>query len=97
MYEHTLMALSVKNPLAMQAGDLGLIPGSGRFPGEENVNPLQYSCLGNLMERGDWPASVLRVAKNQTCFKWDNPFAETIGFAQFPQLFNSLSRLAHKK
>ena len=35
-----------------EAGDLGLIPGSGRSPGEENDNPLQYSCLGNLMDRG---------------------------------------------
>ena len=34
------------------AGDLGLIPGSGRFPREGNGNPLQYSCLENLMDRG---------------------------------------------
>ena len=34
------------------AGDLGSIPGSGRFPGEGNGNPLQYSCLENLMDRG---------------------------------------------
>ena len=36
------------------AGDLGSIPGSGRSPGEGNGNPLQYSCLENLMDRGDW-------------------------------------------
>ena len=36
------------------AGDVGLIPGSGRAPGGGNGNPLQYSCLGNLMERGIW-------------------------------------------
>ena len=36
------------------AGDLGLIPGSGRFPGEGNGNPLQYSCLENPMDRGAW-------------------------------------------
>ena len=35
-------------------GDLGSIPGSGRSPGEGNGNPLQYSCLENLMERGAW-------------------------------------------
>ena len=35
-----------------QARDEGLIPGSGRCPGEGNGNPLQYSCLGNLMDRG---------------------------------------------
>ena len=36
---------------ACYAGVLGLIPGSGRFPGKENDNPLQYSCLGNPMDR----------------------------------------------
>ena len=36
---------------AYNAGDLGLIPGSGRSPGEGNGNPLQYSCLENLMDR----------------------------------------------
>ena len=37
---------------ACNAGDVGLIPGSGRLPGEENGNPLQYSCLENPMDRG---------------------------------------------
>ena len=36
------------------AGDLGSIPGSGRFPGEGNGNPLQYSCLENPMDGGAW-------------------------------------------
>ena len=36
------------------AGDLGSIPGSGKFPGEGNGNPLQYSCLENPMDRGAW-------------------------------------------
>ena len=39
---------------ACNAGDLGSIPGSGRSPGEENGNPLQYSCLENSMDRGAW-------------------------------------------
>ena len=43
---------------ACKAGDLGLIPGSGRSPGEGNGNPLQYSCLENPMDRGDWWATV---------------------------------------
>ena len=43
----------VKNPPA-NAGNMGSIPGSGRSPGEENGNPLQYSCLGNPKERGSW-------------------------------------------
>jgi len=42
-----------KNPPA-SAGDVGSIPGSGRFPGEGNGNPLQYSYLGNPMDRGAW-------------------------------------------
>ena len=36
------------------ARDVGLIPGSGRFTGEENGNPFQYSCLGNTMDREAW-------------------------------------------
>ena len=46
----------VKNPPASagDTGDTGLIPGSGRSPGGGNGNPLQYSCLGNLMNRGAW-------------------------------------------
>ena len=47
-------------------GDTGLIPGSGRSPGEENGNPLQYSCLGNTMDRGAWWAIVQRVSKSPT-------------------------------
>ena len=40
------------------ARDMGLIPGSGRSPGEGSDNPLQYSCLGNPMNRGAWRATV---------------------------------------
>ena len=49
--------------------DTGLIPGSGRFPGEGNGNPLQYSCLGNTMDRGAQWATVQRVAKSWTRLK----------------------------
>ena len=52
----------VKNPPA-NAGDVGLIPGSGRSPGEGNGNPLQYSCLENLMDRRTWQATVHGVAE----------------------------------
>ena len=48
---------------ACNAGDLGSIPGSGRSPGEENGNLLQYSCLGNPMDRGVWRATVHGVTK----------------------------------
>ena len=40
------------------AGNPGLIVWSGSSPGEWNGNPLQYSCLGNLMDRGGWPVTV---------------------------------------
>ena len=51
---------------ARNVGDLGLIPGSGRSPGEGNGNPLQYSCLENSMDRGAWWATVHGVTKIQT-------------------------------
>ena len=44
------------------SGDLGLIPVSGRSPGEGNGFPLQYSCLENPMDRGHWQATIQRVA-----------------------------------
>ena len=51
---------------ACDAGDLGLIFGSGRSPGEGNGNSLQYSCLENSTDRGPWWATVHGVAKSQT-------------------------------
>ena len=51
---------------AWNAGDPGLIPGSGRSPGEGTGNPFQYSCLENPMEGGAWEATVHGVAKSQT-------------------------------
>ena len=52
----------VKNP-PDNAGDVGLIPGLERSPGEGNGNPLQYSCLGNPMDRGAWRATVHGAAR----------------------------------
>ena len=52
--------------LPASAGDVGLIPGLGRSPGEGNGNPLQYSCLGNPMDREAWQATVLGVAESRT-------------------------------
>ena len=51
---------------ACQAGDMGLIIGVGRSPGNVNGNPLQYYCLGNPMDRGAWWATVHGVAKSRT-------------------------------
>ena len=52
----------VKNPPG-NAGDAILIPGLGRSPAEENGNPLQYSSLGNSMDRGTWQATVHGVTR----------------------------------
>ena len=57
--------LVVKNQLA-DAGEVGSIPGSGRFPGGGHDNPLQDSCLENPMDREAWWATVHGVAKSQT-------------------------------
>ena len=65
----------VKN-LPANAGDIrdaSSIPGLGRTPGEENGNPLQYSCLENPMDRAAWEAAVHGVAKSQTRLS-DFPF-----------------------
>ena len=51
---------------AYNARDPGSIPGSGRSPGEENGNSLQYSCLGNPMDGEAWWATIHGVAKSQT-------------------------------
>ena len=48
---------------ACNVGDLGLIPGWGRSPGEGHGNPLQYSCLENSMDRETWRDTVLLVAE----------------------------------
>ena len=55
----------VKNPPA-SAGDAGLIPESGKSPGDGNGNPLQYSCLENPVDRGTWWTTVHGVAKSWT-------------------------------
>ena len=55
----------VKN-LPANAREAGSIPGSGRFPGIGNNNPLQYSYLENSMDRKAWQATVHGVTKSQT-------------------------------
>ena len=58
----------VKNPPANTGDitDVFSVPGSGRSPGGERGNPLQYSCLEDPMDRGAWWATVHRVAKSHT-------------------------------
>ena len=55
----------VKN-LPANTGDADSIPGSGRSLGEGNGNPLQYSCLGNAMDRKAWQVQSMRLQKSQT-------------------------------
>ena len=62
------MVLVVKNLLA-NAGDTrdtGSVPRLGRSPGEGNGNPLQYSCIGNPMDRGAWRPTVHGISKSLT-------------------------------
>ena len=68
------VVLVVKKPPATagDAGDVGSIPGLGRFPGVGNGNLLQYSCLENSMDRGTWSAIVHGVAK-----RWTRPNMHT--------------------
>ena len=70
---------------ACNAGDLGLIPGSGISPGEENGYALQYSCLENPMDRVAWRATTHRVVKCQTRltsshfhFQTEDPVADVL-------------------
>ena len=72
---------AVKN-LPADSGDVCSIPGSGISPGEGNGNPLQYSCLGNSLDRGAWQAAVHGVAK-ESDMTW--------------RLNNSNKRLIHDK
>ena len=63
-HKNTLSS-SVNKESASNAGDPGLIPGWGRFPGEGNGNPLQYSSLENPMDRGTWQATVHVVTRTR--------------------------------
>ena len=61
---------SVVREPARSAGNLGLILGLGRSPGEGNGNPLQYTCQENPTDRGTWHVTIHRVTESQTCLKW---------------------------
>ena len=64
---------------------MGLIPGSGRFPGRGNGNPLLYSCLGNPTDRGVWQATVHWIAKSQT---WLSNWTCMVGLGSHTQRSN---------
>ena len=61
----------VKNPPS-SAGEAGLLPGFGRSPGGGNGNPLQYSCLGNAIDRGAWQATIQGFVKESDIIYWLN-------------------------
>ena len=70
---------------APSAGDPGSIPGSGRYPGEANGNPLQYSCLENPTDREAWWATVHGVAKSRTRLSYFNFTWEGLILRELPQ------------
>ena len=65
MFIYLFSDIGGKKKSACNAGDLGSIPGLGRSPGEGNGNPLQYSYMENLRNRGGWQATVHGVTKSQ--------------------------------
>ena len=65
------------------AGDVSLIPGSGRSAGEGNGNPLQYSCLENPMDSAAWQATIYRVGKSQTRLKQLSTSTDSNGIKTF--------------
>ena len=69
---------------AGDAGEMGLIPGMGRSPGGRHGNPLQYSCLENPMDRGDWWAIVYRV-KESDMTEWLTLHFFTVPFSSVAQ------------
>ena len=75
----------VKNPPAKaeDLSDAGSIPGSRRSPAGRHGNPLQYSCLENLMDRGVWWATVHRVAKSWTQLKQLSVCMYTVIFSPY--------------
>ena len=89
---------SVGKESAYNAGDLGSTPGLGRPPGERNGNPLQYSCLESLIDRGAWQATAHGVARvGHDLATKPSPPLGPVGWGngsplQYPCLENSMDR-----
>ena len=82
---------------ACNAGDWGLIPGSGRSPGEGNGNPLQYTCLENCMDGGDWRATLHGITK---CWTWLCNFFVLFSYRKnfdYLLIYHSVRFLKHSK
>ena len=91
---------SVGKESACNAGDPGLIPGSGRSPREGNGNPLQYSCLKNPMDRRTWQARVHGVtrvgydlATKPLPHKWNITFKNYESLCCTPETYNIVNQL----
>ena len=77
---------------AGNVGDTGLTPESGRSPGGGSSNPLQYSCLGNPMDRGAWQATVLGVAKSWTRLSTHRCISCLLSYNKLPLKFGDLKQ-----
>ena len=77
---------------ACSAGDLGLMPGLGRSPGDGNGNPLQYSCLENPMDGGAWQATLHGVAKSRTRLSDFTLLYTLVSFFMFTQMPNKQTK-----
>ena len=86
----------VKNPPA-NAGDAGLIPGSGRSPEGGNGNPLQYSCLENSVDRGTWWATVHGVSKSRTWLSDQTPMNNMCQYMLCVCIVQTLRRWSHQR
>ena len=84
-YELTCSGGSVSKESECNAGDKGLIPESGRSPGEGNGSPLQYSCLGNPMDRGTWWATIHGVTTVGHDLATNLPLPPAAAAAKLPQ------------
>jgi len=84
---------------ACNVGDPGLIPGLGRYPGEGNDNPLQYSCLENPMDSGAWRVQFIELQRvrtnwfNLACLHATQPLEKCI----FMQVFNYMEHTLSKE
>ena len=90
----TVSSKLVAKNLPANTGDVrdsSSIPGSGRSPGVGNGNPLQYSCLGNPMDRGVWWARLHRVTTSRTRLKWLSMHTskQELWSSEFPSISSS--------
>ena len=86
MYDkiHYKLKKKKKKESSCNAGETGLVPGSGRSGTEGNGYPLQYPCLENPTDRGAWPATENRVAKSWTWLSYEAQYVACLQFEMSP-------------